>query len=165
METKARLTDINDIRRYVLGGEATVTLLSVKTGASFTYHVGLKRGSEDFFFVSLLTGPNNYTDFKSCGTVFWMRNTKRWSYALNARTYEWADAKSPSQAGMQWFINQLNKTEGDISEQVEVWTSGECAKCGRKLTRADSIAIGIGPTCLAAADARAKKAMTAALPL
>jgi hypothetical protein len=146
-EAQARLTDIGEIRQYVLGGSATVTLVSAKTLTRYTYKLSLKKGSKDFFFVALLTGPDNQEDYRPCGTLRqqW-RNTDLIYSVKRAPRYEWTHG-APSITGFRWFVKQLNRGEGEINPQVEVWTSGRCSRCSRILTVPESVALGIGPVC------------------
>lgn len=109
--------------------------------------------------VSLLSGPNNETDFKGVGFYDEPRNEPAmvsvWS---KYRTY----GTSPLFDGFQWDSNW-----GKVEQKVAIWTSlvlrpgrdywsgegysllksGTCVVCNRKLTDPDSIRLGIGPTC------------------
>ncbi len=151
-DTTTNLTNLDDIRAYTLGGRATVTLVSAKTGTSFTYKVERKEGADEFFFVSLLTGPENTSDYTPCGTVKFGGDL--WNYRTNQSALDWVRLDSPSQVGFAWFIRQLNSKGTEISDQVEVWISSHCSVCHRKLTAKPSIAAGMGPKCRATVNAR-----------
>lgn len=149
--TEAQLTNIQQIRSYALGGNAKVTLVSARTKTRYTYEVTLKKGSDDFFFVSLLTGPENEGDYQPFGTVR-RRGANEWVFRLNWSAESMQ--RAPSVTGFEWFVRQINRPQGEISKQVEVWTSGHCANCGRTLTTPESVAIGMGPKCRARIGAR-----------
>ena len=152
-DTTTNLTNLDDIRAYTLGGRATLTLVSAKTGTSFTYWVEMKEGTDDFFFVSLLTGPENTSDYLPCGTIR-KSFSGSWVYRTNDSALRWVRLDSPSQVGFAWFIRQLNGKGTEISNQVEVWISSHCSVCHRKLTAKQSIAAGMGPKCRANVNAR-----------
>ncbi len=152
-DTTTNITNLDDIRAYVFGGRATITIVSAKTGTSFTYHVAWKEGTGNFFFVSLLTGPQNTSDYTPCGTV-WKAVDGSWIYRTNQSALDWVRLDSPSQTGFAWFVRQLNSKGAEISNQVEVWISSRCSVCHRKLTAKQSIAAGMGPKCRATVNAR-----------
>jgi len=56
--------------------------------------------------------------------------------------------QTPSAAGIAWLFRQLETGNfGKIASQAEVMHTGCCLRCGRELTDAESIRIGLGPTC------------------
>ena len=57
---------VEDIRNFVLGGNALVTLESGKTGVRYTFKV--RKPDEDKpYFVSMLTGSDNDSDYNYIG--------------------------------------------------------------------------------------------------
>lgn len=54
---------------------------------------------------------------------------------------------APSAVAFMWVFAQLDADK--LSDDIEIWHAGKCGKCGRKLTVPSSIALGIGPECLA----------------
>ena len=146
--TTTTLTAITRIRAYIFGGESTFTIVSVTrdpaSGARFTYKVSQKKGATDFFFVSLLTGPENQDDYTPCGTI--RREGETWSYRTNRSALSWVREDAPSQVAMRWLAWRINQPK-DLGGNVEFWTSGKCSSCGRKLTTPESIERGMGPKC------------------
>lgn len=68
MTHPAQMTDPAQIREFVLAGNARLTLVSRKTGARFTYRVRAAKGDGPAsHFVSVLTGPENNTDYGYLG--------------------------------------------------------------------------------------------------
>lgn len=126
---------------YVLAGKATITLESGTTGKRFTYRVTASKpqrpGDWPVYFVGLLTGPNNETDYRYLGTIFadGFRITRKSAYAPS----------TPSVVAFAWFARHWEDA------RVQVWHEGTCGKCGRTLTVPESIASGLGPICAAAA--------------
>jgi hypothetical protein len=140
MTDTARLTTAADARAFLIGGNATVTLVSTKTGTRFTYKV---RASDDgeVFFVSLLSGPDNENDYRYLGRIargiFWQgRKTPKPGDVL---------ASAPSSQAFAWVWRGL--MQNALPDTVEVWHEGRCARCNRKLTVPSSIASGFGPEC------------------
>ncbi|MFQ5339906.1 MAG: DUF6011 domain-containing protein [Anaerolineae bacterium] len=127
-------------KNYILGGNATVTLVSKRTDDHFTYRVRRAKTREGQneadvpLFVSVLTGPDNQRDYQFIGTIF-PDGTYRYSYKSQLST------DAPSVKAWDWTWHNLN------TDRVEVWHSGMCSRCGRELTDPESIARGLGPTC------------------
>lgn len=140
-----------DALAFMLAGNAYFTLRSAKTGVRYTYRMSLPHKTDETcrfckrrpcdcepnYFVSLLTGPENESDYAYVGLV--RRNEFRLTQAskLNAnslpvRAFSWAFA---------------NLTKNELPETLEIWHEGRCGRCGRKLTVPESIAAGIGPEC------------------
>lgn len=128
-------------RDYILGGNATVTLVSKRSGDRFTYKVRRAKprpgGGEPPYFVSLLTGPNNQEDYEFLGTVFADGKYRHGSKSAIAPT-------APSAVAWAWTWENL---DGPQADRVEVWHEGACSRCGRPLTDPESIQRGLGPVC------------------
>jgi len=132
-----------DVQEFLYAGNATLTIVSKKTGTRFTYRVRKPENDAPerrFYFVSLLSGPDNESDFQYMGVIDGesFRHTKASRISQDA----------PSWAGFAWFFD-CQKRGGDLwaNQLVEVWHEGKCGRCGRKLTVPESIERGIGPDC------------------
>lgn len=127
-------------KNYILGGNATVTLVSKRTGDRFTYRVRrakIREGQTEAdvpYFVNVLTGPNNQQDYDYLGTIF-----PNGAYQHGKRSKIGPEA--PSAVAWAWTWNNLD------TDRVEVWHEGICSRCGRPLTDPASIARGLGPIC------------------
>jgi len=121
---------------YILGGNATITVVSKESGTRFTYRIRAKEVDNDrtLHFVSVLRGPENTSDYTFLGTVFPDGN-----YRHGSRSKVAADA--PSAKAFAWLWTHLD------SDKIEIWHSGACSRCGRKLTTPESIERGLGPVC------------------
>ena len=130
-----------DTKTFITAGNATFTLTSLATGTRFTYKVDQSDDGKRFF-VSVLTGPDNWTNYKYFGTInaingaFYFGNPEKAKVSLDA----------PSARGFAWFWRHLN-TEQNKLASVKVSHEGKCCRCGRKLTVPESIESGIGPEC------------------
>jgi len=131
--SRAQLT-ADTAKAFALAGNATLTLESLKTGAHFTYKVSKKEGA-DFFFVSVLSGPDNTSDYSYIGCL----PAGRRFVPKKGRT------PPPSAKGFDFFWRAL--TTGRVPSTLAVWHEGRCGRCSRKLTVPESIESGIGPVC------------------
>ena len=134
----AKIADIEAIRTFVLGGKATFTLRSLKTGTRFTYRVQVIDGGE-IAFVSLLTGSDNEANYSYFANIR-PRNLSYW-HGKKAKVHE--GALGPQ--AFAWFWSKLQRRSP--MPELEFWHSGACARCGRRLTVPSSIASGFGPEC------------------
>jgi hypothetical protein len=132
----------DDCKRFVLAGHATVTLTSEKTGKWFTYRISQAKDRQtgepqDFWFVNLLTGPDNSNDFTYMGVI----GNNGFRLTQKSRL----GAEAPSVKAFQFFWRHLYA--GNIPADLTVRHDGTCGRCGRKLTVPSSLASGLGPEC------------------
>ena len=138
--TKVKIYNFQDIYDFTFAGNCTITIESGNTGKWFTFKIkhADKKNPTSPYFVSLLTGPQNTTDFKYIGVIF-DRNT----FKLSQKSKMSLDS-IPFKA-FDYFFKHLIK--GYIPENLFVYHSGTCGCCGRKLTTPESISRGLGPVC------------------
>lgn len=122
---------------FVTGGKAFFTLRSVKTGVRYTYRV--TANEKGGWFVSLLSGPDNWANYRYIGFIG--QGDRR--FRVTAKSTMAATA-TPVRA-FDWTWTRL--AAGRSIDGVEVWHEGKCARCGRKLTVPESIETGFGPEC------------------
>jgi hypothetical protein len=134
-----QFTDPAHARAFALAGNATLTLVSLKSGARFTFRIrkGKKR-DDDPHFVSVLDGEG----YSYLGVIF-----KDGTFKVTRRSRY--DSGQPCARAFRFFKEALDT--GAFHPQLEVWHEGRCGKCGRKLTVPESIATGLGPECSAVA--------------
>lgn len=141
MSASHRLTSENALR-FMLAGNATVTVVDANAEQRFTYKVQAPRDQNDqrpIYFVKVLTGPENTRDYSYMGMISertWLRTT--------ARSRVTADA--PSFKLLRRVLDGLGRN-WPLPDGVEVWHEGKCGRCGRALTVPESIERGIGPEC------------------
>jgi hypothetical protein len=135
----SHIRDVGDVTDFVLAGNATFTIRSVKTDMRFTYKVKKcpNPAANQLYFVSVLTGQDNVNDFQYLGII------RAGNFVRGHKSHIGEDA--PSHRAMQWFWDRVGV--GTMPDSVECWHEGKCGRCGRKLTVPDSIARGIGPEC------------------
>lgn len=140
--TSAAFTDSHAALHALTAGNATITLVSEATGTRYTYKVKAAKDKDTLWFVSLLTGPNNETDFNYIGII--TEADGRYSFRTTAKSRLTADS-APVKA-IAWTVANI---QGDsMPRALQVWHEGCCCRCGRKLTVPSSIASGLGPECI-----------------
>lgn len=135
------IEDFENIKQFVLAGNATFTIYSKKSGSHLTFKVK-KLNEKSPYFVSVLNGPDNYENYQYLGCIFQDRDS--FVYKHGKKSHIGADAVSNK--AFSWFFNGIIHGK-DFSESAEFYHEGKCARCGRKLTTPESITEGIGPIC------------------
>jgi len=142
LSKRHQMTDADAISTFVLGGNATFTIVSVATGKRFTYKVtASKKDNDDRLFVKLMQGPCNETNYGYLGTIF--QGSQRPYYRHGSKSRIGSDAASAQ--AFSWLFPRLMHKH--MPTNVEFWHEGRCCRCGRKLTVPESIESGIGPIC------------------
>jgi len=143
-ESIYKLENIEDIKKFIVGGKAVLTLESKKTGRWFTYRIKKAKKDDDNspFFVSVLTGMNNDSAYTYMGTIF--KNADKLNFKLTKNSKIGEDALSYK--AFIFFFNLLlnNKAHDDLS----IYHRGVCARCGKTLTVPESLVNGFGKECM-----------------
>jgi hypothetical protein len=133
------LPDAASVRRFITGGNATITLRNRESGERRTVKFTKPRDPRPGacpIFAKFMIGPDNEESFQYIGVV--------WD---KAGSLVWVPKRNGGPAKIiEWLIGRLNA--GDLGSKVEVWHEGRCGRCGRKLTVPESIASGFGPECI-----------------
>lgn len=136
---------------FVIGGNATFTLQGTRERFTFRVRAGDVKQSGPYagrpapFFVSLLTGPDNTTDYAYIGLLDVERGTLRLTKGSRA------GADAPSVQAFNWCMSRLRA--GASVAPARVYHLGRCGRCGRALTVPSSIISGFGPECSARMEA------------
>lgn len=145
---RGRLTDAASVRRFIEAGNATLTLLSMKTSGRYTYKFSRPEpepGKNRPTWVKLLSGPDNEGDYSFMGTLWPM-----FEYEIRRTEKSRVSDGAESWRALSWLLFHLYHRGGKpdhAMSQCEVWHEGRCGRCGRKLTVPDSIEAGFGPEC------------------
>lgn len=136
--TESRFTNPAQVLAFIFAGNATFTLRSLRTGSRYTYKIQ-KNDRANNFFVKVLTGPDNTSDFTYIGMVIdgQFKSTAKSKLRRGALPVD----------AFVWALARLQKDV--IPQEMEVWHTGRCGRCGRTLTVPESVATGIGPDCAA----------------
>lgn len=124
--------------KFFEGGKAIFTV-SNPSNVHYTYKISHKKDMP--YFVSLLNGPDNYTNYVYLGVY---NPQKKLVYLTKKSKFQ--DASTPVKV-IRWAIKKISNHE-DIPEGYKIQHEGKCCRCGRKLTTPESIENGIGPECI-----------------
>lgn len=128
---------IKDVK-FFEGGKAIFTV-SNPANEHYTFKI---RHKEDMpFFVSLLSGPDNYSNYTYLGIY----NPSDYSVRLTQKSKFLEDSR-PVKV-IRWAIRKVANHE-EIPEGYKIQHEGKCCRCGRKLTVPESIESGWGPECI-----------------
>lgn len=133
-----------DARRFITAGQAIFTLQGIRD--RYTYRVSKKepepgsRFTEPAYFIGLLTGADNTSDYTYIG----MLDVRQGQIRLTKASRYTADS-SPVKA-FNWAIGRIWRGVG--IEPARLYHMGKCGRCGRALTVPSSIESGFGPECL-----------------
>lgn len=133
----APIHNASDAMAYLLAGRAIVTLKSRATGQHYTYKIKRTSNRHDRWMVFLLTPGDSYVYLGLIdGNPRRLRLTQRSGHSSESRAV----------LALHFAIVKMT-TENQIPPALEVWHEGQCGRCGRPLTRPDSIERGLGPKC------------------
>ncbi len=137
---KHSLINLEDIKNFVFGGNSTITLESGKTQKHFTFKVKAAKKDDKTspYFVSVLSGADNYSSYSYVGVI----SSDKKEFKLTQKSKVSSDDISYKAFN---FFSQLLK--GKINADLNIYHSGKCGRCGRKLTTPESILRGLGPEC------------------
>lgn len=130
-------------RSFVLAGRAVFTV-SNPSGRRYTFRVVHKPGSDKFgpvWFVSLLTGPDNTSDYSYIGIV----DAETGEVRLTARSRCSEDSRPV--AVVRWALRHVWDGRA-LPDGYGLHHEGKCGRCGRALTVPSSIESGLGPECV-----------------
>jgi len=127
----------NNIFEFMFAGNSTFTIENSLTGNHFTFKIN-KLEEKEIFFVKVLTGSNNETDYQFFGTIF---EKKTFRFSKKSKIGETAQ----SVKSFVWFFDKLKTNT--LPACINFYHEGLCGRCGRKLTTPDSVSIGFGPEC------------------
>lgn len=128
----------DEAMQFLLGGQAIFTIENTSRGTQFTFQVRADKGGARHY-VSVLTGSDNQRDYTYLGTIFHRRD-----YHHGRRSTIQPTAKSAQ--AFAWFW-KLMLSSAPVPSTLDVFHEGRCGRCGRPLTRGESLRAGFGPVC------------------
>jgi hypothetical protein len=155
-EIESGQVSLFDALAYILGGDACFTTLSIKTGKRFTFKCEQskkwdntlnKEVPQDRWFISVLSGPDNNSNYSYIGTIDTKENNK-WILRLTAKSKVSTEAESFKAITtiLDYLQNSVKFIDG-LRDKLKVFHDGNCSKCGRHLTDPVSISTSFGPIC------------------
>lgn len=130
----------SQIKDFVLGGNAIITIESGVTGKHFTYKIQQSNRDNNLYFIKNLRGSDNESDYTYIGCYF--ADTKTFVVEKKYKDTEVYGWPKSIQA-IRYLMNRLD----NVPEKLIVYHNGRCCRCGRTLTTPESIKKGIGPEC------------------
>lgn len=127
---------------FITAGKAIFTVSNGK-GEHYTFRVTHKEATGNYpatWFVALLTGPENTSDYTYMG----MLNPQEGSVRLT-RNSKFNEDSTPVRV-IRWALGIVWKS-GEFPTGYKLQHEGKCGRCGRTLTVPESIESGIGPEC------------------
>lgn len=140
--TFRQIEDLEQVRKFVNGGNAVFTLVSKRTENRFTFRVRNSldaEGNVKYAGVQVMHGSDNTKDYTFMGLLVdgELRPTR--NNPMKPTDKRWV--------AFTWFLKNLKANNTEQLAHVEFWHSGRCAACGRLLTVPASIDSGFGPEC------------------
>ena len=143
MNDTIKLNPILLDKQFFLGGKATFTVQSEKTGAWRTFRLGRSKPNDRFpkpaLFATLLAGPDNTNSFVYIGMI----NEQTGELRLTGKSRR-TDA-SPDVQILRFLLKHV--WSDMVLPNATVTHAGHCGRCGRLLTVPESLKTGIGPEC------------------
>jgi Family of unknown function (DUF6011) len=144
---RGQLTTSSDALKFMLAGDARITIVNSDTKSRFTYRISApsketERGGKvrDFAanvrFVNL---ADNEGTFAFLGTIFLQDRAFR--YSRKSRVSMAAPSVVLFHDVFKMLVTDL------VDEFISIFHEGVCGRCGRTLTVPTSIASGFGPDC------------------
>jgi hypothetical protein len=130
-------------RSWITAGKAIFTIAN-PAGDHYTYRVLQYEANSYYpetYFVSLLTGPSNETDYTYLGIL----RPGTGEVVLTAKSGYTADM-IPVRV-LRWALARIWKGLS-LPEGYRLHHEGRCGRCGRVLTVPESVASGYGPECI-----------------
>ena len=131
----------DNVKRFALAGNCTITLKSGDTGIHYTYNIKQYNKNKNIYFVHVLRGPDNTEDYTYMACYY--IDTDTFVPAKPWKERPWR-SWPPSLRAIRFFFMNID----DIPKKLHVYHEGRCGRCGKKLTTPESIINGLGPECM-----------------
>ena len=114
---------------------ANFTIMSKATKTDFTYKISRSQFKGTWY--THISVETQYLEFKYLGSYF------------KGRIYrKGGEITTPAAIGIAWVLSKVEANNfAWVDRQCEIMHTGHCLRCGRELTDATSIQIGLGPIC------------------
>jgi hypothetical protein len=114
---------------------SSFTVKSIATGKDYTYKISRSEWKGKWY--THVKVETQYLDFKRLGSYFGGKLYNRGSVV-----------STPSAVAISFVLNKVEQNEIDwLDGKVEIMHLGSCMACGKTLTDANSIELGLGPVC------------------
>lgn len=125
-----------------LGAGKAIFTVSNPKGERYTFKVRKKKDTP--YFVSLLTGPDNYSNYTYMGC--YVPKGDGYPVLKLTRSSKYNDGSVPVRV-FRWAIQIVHGIR-QLPTGYTIHHEGKCGRCGRRLTVPSSIESGFGPECI-----------------
>ena len=123
------------IRREANNSGAAFTIKSLKTGKDYTYQISRSEFKGKWY--THIKVETEYQNYRRLGTYF-----------AGAIKLKGQAVDSPSAVAIAWVLSKVESMRfEELAEKIQIMHTGNCLVCGKTLTDATSIEIGLGPVC------------------
>ncbi len=129
-------------KNFIIAGKAIFTVDNGK-GDHYTFRINKKEASGSYpeaFFVALLSGPDNTSDYSYLGMLVPQTGEVR----LTAKS-RYKEDTVPVKV-IRWALKKV-WTDQEFPQGYAIYHEGRCGRCGRLLTVPSSVESGFGPEC------------------
>jgi hypothetical protein len=130
---------------FIFGGKSHFTIANKDTGNQFSFKIIQSDNSPSIFYVNIKNrkdiDPVTNSTYVYGGFIVNKDNEMKYYQGAGGKMSE----KHQSVRALMYVLKHLQKE--DLPLNVSVYHVGKCGHCGRKLTDAHSIEIGLGKDC------------------
>lgn len=128
---------------FLLAGKCEFTMVSGKTGISFSYKLSKKESkletTDYIYFLNIMENKQS----KYAGIIFFDAKDNKFVFRKGKKgQLDNSDVKIKS---ILYVLNNLFNENYGLN--VKIYHIGRCGRCGKKLTTPESILTGLGPEC------------------
>lgn len=139
--------DIIDYRFFLAphaGAKVTFTISSPTQHFTFKIKCMETQGRPNTLLISVMNGPDNENNYSYIGII---KREARTPTIIQTRKSK-VGLEAQSVRALLWVMRHIQEKK-PLPSGYKAMHSGNCCRCGRKLTTPESITLGIGPTCAA----------------
>lgn len=138
-----QLTNLDDIKTFILGGNCEFVLKNINSGNTLDFQIIKSKVAVDRYNITLKS-----THFEYIGCIKTYNNLAKTSLSVYCYPNEkLTDEKLQTASAVMYKLVLFLFNQNKLPEGVEFYHIGRCCKCGRKLTDLNSINSGIGKKC------------------
>lgn len=144
------ITNIKELNSFITGGKAEFTIFQ-KPNKQAKYKIIKSQNREGFYFVHAELSDKQNIDKESVsngknlvyqGYLYTSDNIK---FRFSPGNKGVSNYNKQSVYALLWVLEHSKSNK--FPDAVHIYHHGKCSRCGKKLTDADSLARGLGPTC------------------
>lgn len=130
---------------FIFGGKGQFTIINDDTKNQFSFKIIASDNVDNLFYVDIKNrktiDPETGTSYVYGGFIVNKNNEIKYYKGAKGKINE----KHQAVRALMYVLKHLQK--GDLPECITIYHFGKCGHCGKKLTDAHSIEIGLGKDC------------------